>query len=145
MQWALRATAQKAKMPLKRSTCVVTVPIVPAPARSLRFGPQHPHSRAPHGAGGWHAGCLDHVQVCRAGASPCHCLMKALQGGFSLLFTPGNMLYLYEGPHGKASGAAHLGSLFWDPGKLQGLNRDIEITNNFYLKIVFARGTAQRS
>lgn len=38
----------------------------------------------------------------------------------------------YEEPHDTASGAAHLRSLFWDIGKLQGLNRDIEIANNLY-------------
>ena len=51
----------------------------------------------------------------------------------------------YEEPHGKASSAAHLGSLLWGLGKVQGLNRDIEISSIFYLKVAFARGMAERS
>lgn len=42
----------------------------------------------------------------------------------------------YKETHGKGNGAAHLGSLFWDLGRLRDLNGDVVITNNFYLKTV---------
>lgn len=111
--------------------------MVQATTPSLR---RSPHSRGlAHGAlrarsGAWGWGVSTSVELCREVPPP---------------YSHRGMCYIctmrYEEPHDKASGAAHLGSLLPDPGKLRGLDRDIEITDGFYLKVVFARGAAQRS
>lgn len=88
-------------MPLRDGTRAVTVPIAPAPARSLRLGPPRPRSRAPCAAGAgtqdaWilfrFAGLGGHLWV-TDGLMGHRGVMQALRGGASLLFT---MLYLYD-------------------------------------------------